>query len=137
LFKGLAGLASLMKQAQGMGGKVQEIQADLRSKRVVGEAGGGMVQAELNGLGQVVKVTIDPQLVAGGEQEMIEDLIPAAVNAGIQKSKQLHLEAMKSVTQGISLPGLDLEGALSQIAGVGPGEEGETPGSDDEEKSAT
>jgi len=116
LFKGLANLASLMKQAQSMGGKMREIQAELQAKRVTGEAGGGMVTVEVNGLGEILKLTIDPQLIERGEREMIEDLTPAAVNQAIARSKQLHVEAMKSMTGGVNLPGLD--DALSKIAGM-------------------
>lgn len=116
MFKGLANLASLMKQAQSMGGKMREIQAELQAKRVTGEAGGGMVTVEVNGLGEILKLTIDPQLIERGEREMIEDLTPAAVNQAIARSKQLHVEAMKSMTGGVNLPGLD--DALSKIAGM-------------------
>jgi hypothetical protein len=45
---------------------------------------------------------------------MIEDLLPAAFNAAQQKARQLHAEAMRSVTGGLSLPGL--EDAISQLA---------------------
>ena len=72
-----------------------------------GVAGGGMVEVEMNGLQQMTKLTIEPSLVEKNEREMLEDLIPAAVNEAIQKSKELHVEEMKSLTDGFNIPGLD------------------------------
>jgi DNA-binding YbaB/EbfC family protein len=115
MFKQLSNLASLMKQAQQMGGKMQEVQDKLKSQRVTGTAGAGMVSVEVNGLGEVLRVSIEPDLVAKGDREMIEDLIPAAVNQAVTKSKQLHIEAMEALTQGLDLPSLN--DVLSQITG--------------------
>ena len=80
MFKGLANLGSIMRQAQQMGSKMQDVQEQLKAERATGSSGGGMVTAEVNGLGDVLKVTIEPHLVENGDREMIEDLIPAAVN---------------------------------------------------------
>ncbi|MFT7638912.1 MAG: DNA-binding YbaB/EbfC family protein [Pirellulaceae bacterium] len=119
VFKGLSNLASLMRQASQMGGKVQEINDKLKSERVSAQAGGGMVEAEANGLGELIRVKIDPALVEKGEREMIEDLVTAAVNQVSAKAKQLHIEAMKEMTGGMDLPGLD--DALAQITPGGGG----------------
>jgi DNA-binding YbaB/EbfC family protein len=118
LFKGLANLASIVKQAQQMGGKVQDIQQKLKAERVVGSAGGGMVEVEANGLGEILRLKIDPALVEKGEREMIEDLVPAAVNQANARAKQLHTEAMQSLTEGMELPGLN--DALAKITGTDP-----------------
>lgn len=76
-----------------------------------------MVQAEVNGLCEVTRLTIDPMLIERGEREMLEDLIPAAINQAIAKAKELHVEMAKSATKDlpISLPGL--EEALSKLVG--------------------
>jgi DNA-binding YbaB/EbfC family protein len=116
MFKGLSNLASMMRQASQMGGKVQEINEKLKSERVSAQAGGGMVEVEANGLGELIRVKIDPTLVEKGEREMIEDLVTAAVNQVSTKAKQLHVEAMKDMTGGMDLPGLD--DALSQMTGT-------------------
>lgn len=116
MFKTLSNFASLMKQAQQMGSKVQGIQEQMKAQRAVGTAGGGMVEAEVNGLGEMLRLSIDPALVEQGEREMIEDLVPAAVNEAQNKAKQLHADAMKSMTEGINLPGLDE--ALAKVTGT-------------------
>lgn len=118
MFKGLGNLTNLgvlMKQAQEMGDRMQAIQQELKTKRATGSAGGGMVEVEVNGLGEVLAVRIDPALVEKGEREMIEDLLPAAVNAAQTKAKQLHAEAMQSLTGGLSLSGL--QDAVAQFTG--------------------
>ena len=107
MFKNLANLGNLMRQAQEMGGKMEALNNRLKTQRVTANAGGGMVEVEMNGLGQMVRLTIEPELVAKNEREMLEDLIPAAVNEAIQKAKQLHVDEMKSLTEGIDVPGLD------------------------------
>ena len=106
MFKGLGNFASLLKQAQQMGGRIQQVNEELRSKRATGSAGAGMVEAEVDGLGQLLRVTIDPALIERKDRELIEDLVPAAVNAAIVKSKELHAEALRSITGGIDLPGM-------------------------------
>lgn len=117
MFKGLANLPSLMRSAQQMGGKMQELNQRLRRERVTASVAAGMVEVEANGVGEILRLTIDPQLLERGELEMLEDLVPAAVNEALAKAKQLHVDAMKEMTEGIDLPGLTQ--ALEQFAGGG------------------
>jgi nucleoid-associated protein EbfC len=115
MFKGIGNLASLMKTAQQMGGKMQEIQGQLKAARATGAAGGGMVEIEVNGLGEVLRARVDPTLFVSGDREMLEELLPAAINQAQAKAKQLHREAMQSMTEGLNLPGLNE--ALAQLSG--------------------
>lgn len=113
MFKGLGNIANIMKQAQEMGGKMQELNEQLKAKRVVGNAGAGMVEVEANGLGEAMAVRIDPTLIEKQDRELLEDLLPAAFNAAQQKAKALHAEQMQSLTGGLNLPGMeDLLGGL-------------------------
>jgi nucleoid-associated protein EbfC len=104
VFKGISNLASLLKQAQQVGSRIQAVNEELRSRRATGKAAGGMVEAEVDGLGQVLRVSIDPSLIERKDRELIEDLVPAAVNAAIAKSKELHAEALRGLTGGMELP---------------------------------
>jgi hypothetical protein len=120
MFKGLgqlANLGSLMKQAQEMGGKMKELNEQLKTKRAVGSAGGGMVEVEVNGAGHVLAVRIEQTLFDKQDREMIEDLLPAAINQAQAKAKALHAEAMKELTGGLNLPGLDE--AMANLQGPG------------------
>ena len=107
MFKGLGNLGNIMKQAQEMGGKMQQLTEELKTKRVVGSAGAGMVEVEANGLGEALAVRIDPTLMEKQDQELLEDLLPAAFNAAQQKAKALHAEQMQALTGGLNLPGMD------------------------------
>ena len=107
MFKGLANLGSIIKQAQQMGARVQEVNERLKGIRVTGSSGGGMVEAEVNGLGEVMRLTLDPTLVARHDRELIEDLVPAAVNQAVGKARQQHAAMMREMAGGMNLPGLD------------------------------
>jgi len=115
MFKEIGNLGNLWKAAQQMGGKMQEIQEQLRSARATGTAGGGMVEIEMNGLGEVLRAKLDPALFGAGDREMLEDLLPAAINQAQAKARDLHRTAMQSMTSGLNLPGLNE--ALDQLSG--------------------
>ena len=111
----LANLPGLIKQAQEMGGKLQQINAELKTKKVTGAAGGGLVEVDANGLGEALAVRIDPSLIEKQDRELLEDLLPAAINAAQQKAKELHAESMQQLAGGLNFPGLtDALGGLGQ-----------------------
>ena len=113
VFKNLGNIAGMMQQAQQVGQEMKAMQEELRNKRVEGTAGAGLVKAVCTGHGELVSITIDPQLITDGDKDLIEELIPQAVNDAQAKGKQLHQEMMQSVTSGLNVPGLDQ--ALSQF----------------------
>ncbi len=106
MFKGLSNLGALIKQAQQIGGQMQNLSEELKDRRAEGTAGGGMVEIEVNGLLEVLRCRIDQQLVAQGDRELIEDLVAAAMNQAVAKGKQLHADAVKQLTGGLNLPGV-------------------------------
>jgi DNA-binding YbaB/EbfC family protein len=118
VLKGLGNLAGLMKQAQEIGGRMQGMSDELRGRRATGSAGGGMVEVEANGLGELLACRIDPSLIERRDRGMIEDLVLAAVNQALTKAKELHAEQMRSLTGGLQLPGLDE--ALAKLTGGVP-----------------
>ena len=87
MFKGIANFGALLKQAQQLGGQMGQLTEEMRKRRVTGTAGGGMVEIEVNGLMEVLRCRIDPQLFAQNDRELIEDLVVAAVNQAISKGK--------------------------------------------------
>lgn len=114
----LANIGALVKQAQEMGGKMQAIQAELKTKKATGSSGGGLVEVDVNGLADVLAVRIDPTLVAKGDREMIEDLLPTAINAAQAKAKQMHSEALQQLAGGLPMGGF--ADMLSQLPGANP-----------------
>jgi len=113
MFEGFKQMASLLKQAQQMGGRLQELNARMATWRVVGNAGGGLVEVELDGLGQVLRVSIDPDLMARGDREMVESLLPSAFNQASAKLKERQMAEMGALGDGVDLDGFqDLMGRL-------------------------
>ena len=116
MFKGLSNFGNLLKQAQQFGGQMEKLTEEMKTRRATGTAGGGMVEIEINGLLEVLRCKIDPQLVAQGDRELLEDLLVAAMNQAVTKGKQLHADALKEITGGLQLPGM--REALEKIAGT-------------------
>lgn len=116
MFKGLGNIASLLKEAQNIGPKMEKVTAELKEKRVTGSAGGGMVRVHANGLGHILKIEVDQILIEKGDVEMVADLLPAAINDVAAKSKQLHVESMQSIAGGFTLPG-GLDEVIQKFAG--------------------
>jgi nucleoid-associated protein EbfC len=89
MFKGISNLAALIKQAQHISSHMDQITEAMKNHRVTGSSGGGMVEIEVNGLMEVLRCRIDPQLFAQGDRELLEDLVTAAINQAINKGKQI------------------------------------------------
>ena len=106
MFKGIGDLAGMLKQAQSMGSRMKEMNEQLSAIRAVGSAGGGLVEVEVNGLGEMLRVSIDPTLLEKKDREFIEDLVPAATNAAIAKAKEQQARTMQDLAGGMDIPGL-------------------------------
>jgi DNA-binding YbaB/EbfC family protein len=118
MFKELGSLAHLLKNAQALTGRMQEMRNRLGERKVTGSAGGGMVSVEMNGHSQVTGCQIDPALFETGDREMLEDLIVVAVNQALEKVREMAAEEMGQITDGLNLPGL--AEAFSRLGTGGP-----------------
>ncbi len=101
-------MQKMMKQIQKMQAEIERIQLELGNDRVEGTAGGGAVRAVADGHQSFVEIHIDPAAVDPDDVEMLQDLVMAACNEAIRKSKQLAESKMAKVTGSISVPGLKL-----------------------------
>lgn len=99
-------LSSMMKQAQKLQAKMMEMQAELGNRTVSAQAGGGMVEAVVNGRQELVSLKIDPEVVAPDDVEMLQDLIQAAVNEALSRSREMMAAEMTKLTGGMQIPGL-------------------------------
>jgi DNA-binding YbaB/EbfC family protein len=93
----------MLKQVQQMQTKMAKVQAELEHEQVEASAGGGAVKVVVNGQQKLLSITIDPD-VAGDDVEMLQDLVVAAVNDGMDRSRELAAERMQSVASGLGLP---------------------------------
>jgi hypothetical protein len=99
-------LGNMLKQAQQMQTRMQEMQAKLETLTVEGGAGGGMVKLTLSGKGDLKRVSIDPSLLAADEREVLEDLLVAAHADAKQKVEAMMAEEMQKATAGMNLPNM-------------------------------
>jgi len=104
------GMGDILKQAQRMQEKMQQVQDELADKQVDGSAGGGMVTVTANGKQEIIVVKIDSQVVDPEDVEMLEDLILAAVNQAMEKAQELANDEMGKVAGGIMPPGFKMPG---------------------------
>jgi DNA-binding YbaB/EbfC family protein len=100
----MAGMFDLMKQAQAMQTKMQEVQAELERVEVEGQSGGGIVRVTLTAKGQMKGVTLDPSLLKPEDKDMLEDLIVTAHDDARKKGERVMEERMQSLTAGLPLP---------------------------------
>ena len=97
-------IMKLMKQAQTMQKDMERTQSDLAGKRVDFSSGGGMVSAVATGDGSIVAIKIDPKVINPADKELLEDMVLAAVDGAIRKSREMAAVEMKKVTAGMGLP---------------------------------
>lgn len=94
----------LLKQAQAMQAKMQEMQAEMERIEVEGQAGGGMVRVTLSAKGQMKALAIDDQLLKPDDKVILEDLIVVAHEDARKKAERVLEEKMKGVTSDLALP---------------------------------
>jgi DNA-binding YbaB/EbfC family protein len=82
----------------------EDLQRQVNSVAVEASAGGGMVTVRMNGQKQVLEVKIEKEVFAGKDQEMLQDLVRAAVNEASRRVDEELADQMKSVAGG--LPGM-------------------------------
>jgi DNA-binding YbaB/EbfC family protein len=99
-------MMAMMKQAQKLQAKMMEMQAELGNRTVSAQAGGGMVEAVVNGRQELVSLRIDPEVVAPEDVEMLQDLILAAVNEALNRAREMMAQEMSKLTGGMQIPGL-------------------------------
>ncbi|GAB3784060.1 YbaB/EbfC family nucleoid-associated protein [Spirosoma horti] len=107
-----------------MFGKMKEVQSRMKDAQETlsavtetGESGAGLVKVTVNGLKNVLKIDIDPDLIksnAPADREMLQDLIVAATNKAMANVETKAREHLKQATEGLlpNIPGLNLDGLM-------------------------
>ncbi|RIK37947.1 MAG: YbaB/EbfC family nucleoid-associated protein [Chloroflexi bacterium] len=98
------GMGNLMSQMQKLQDEMEKTQEALADEEVTATAGGGMVTVVATGAQEIRAITIKPEAVDPDDAELLQDMVLAAVNEAIQKSKALAEERMGSLTGGLGLP---------------------------------
>jgi nucleoid-associated protein EbfC len=102
------GFGNMMKQAQKLQEQMMALQEEVGRKEVEATAGGGMVTVKANGKQELVSIKIDPEVVSKDDVQMLEDLVLAASNEALRKSRELVAQEMGKLTGGLKIPGLGL-----------------------------
>lgn len=95
-----------MKQAQKLQSKMMEMQAELGNRTVSAQAGGGMVEAVVNGRQELVSLRIDKEVATPDDVDMLQDLILAAVNEALNRAREMMAQEMSKLTGGLQIPGM-------------------------------
>ena len=96
----------MLRQAQKLQKQMAKLQEELESATVEATAGGGVVKAVVSGKMRLESLSIDPDVVSPDDVEMLEDLVQAAVNEGIDKAQAMANDRMGALTGGLNIPGL-------------------------------
>ena len=100
-------LSKLLEQAQKMQSKVADLQRSLAGKTFEGSSGGGMVKASASGQLRIMKIEIEPGLIAGDDREMLQDLVAAACNAALENAQRGVQEEFQRLSGGmVRIPGM-------------------------------
>jgi DNA-binding YbaB/EbfC family protein len=92
----------MLRQVQQMQDRMAKAQKELEEETVEATSGGGAVRVVVTGAQKVVSVHVDPG--ATDDVEMLQDLVLAAINEGLEKSRELQANKMQAVTSGLGLP---------------------------------
>ena len=96
----------ILKNAQKIQEQMGVFQEKLGSISATGSAGGGMVEVDLNGKFEVLAVRIAPEVMEGGDIEMLQDLAAAAFSSALEKVREVISKEMGAMAGGLGIPGL-------------------------------
>ena len=104
----MKGFRNIMKEAQKLQAQMAAMQEEVGKRKVDATAGGGMVTVEANGKQELTAVKIDPEVVNKEDVQMLEDLVLAAANEALRKSRELVQQELGKLTGGLKIPGLGM-----------------------------
>lgn len=97
-------ITGMLKKAQALQSKMNELQAELKTREIIGSSGQGKVKVTMNGAQDVLKISISPDVVKPEEADLLEDLVLAALNDARTKVTRMVEEEMGKLSGGMGLP---------------------------------
>jgi nucleoid-associated protein EbfC len=102
------GFGNMMKESQKLQAQMERMQEEIGKKTVEATAGGGMVTVQANGKQELIAIKIDPEVIVKDDAQMLEDLVLAACNEALRKSRELVQQELGKLTGGLKIPGLGM-----------------------------
>lgn len=102
----MRGMNDMLRQAQALQKKMSKLQDELADREVSGTAGGGMITVVCTGKQEIRSIVIDKNAVDPEDVEMLQDLVLAAANDALRKSKEMAESEMGALTGGMNIPGM-------------------------------
>lgn len=100
------GMVGMLQQVQTLQEEMLRTQDEIAGTVFTATSGGGAVAATITGERRVQSLTIAPEVVDPEDVEMLQDLVVAAVNSGLEQADRAAAERMKVYTEGLGIPGL-------------------------------
>ncbi len=98
-------LSSVMEMANKLKERMKQMEESLAKIEVESVVGGGMVTVKANARGEVLSISMDPELLSEPDKEMIEGLVAAGVNQALAEAKKRREQEMQRMTGGMVPPG--------------------------------
>ena len=102
MFGQMGDMMKLMGQLPKLKQNLAQAQERAKNRQAVGESGAGMVKVTANGLGEILSVKIDPEVLK--DPELVGPLVTSATNLAIHKSKEVLAEEAKIAMGGMDMP---------------------------------
>jgi len=102
----MAKMNKMLKEIQKMQARMAQVEEELRDRTVEATSGGGVIKVVVNGHQEIRAIDIEPDVVDPEDIDMLQDLILAAINEGLKKSKEMANQEMAKLTGGLSIPGV-------------------------------
>ena len=100
------GMSELMRQASRLQRKIEKRKQERATETGEARAGSDKIKVVVNGSRELVSITIDPELLKEEDLSLVQDMVVAAVNAGLTKSTEMIDAELEKVTGGLKIPGL-------------------------------
>jgi DNA-binding YbaB/EbfC family protein len=94
-------MQEMMQRAQQMQSRMGDLQRELAARSFEASSGGGMVEAAVSGGLRVISIKIEPSLLTGEDQSMLQDLVVAAINAALAKAQESVAQELARVQQSM------------------------------------
>jgi DNA-binding YbaB/EbfC family protein len=100
----MAGVGTLLKQAQKMQRGIEALQTQLAAKEIDVTSGGGAVKIKVNGTGKFLSLVLDPEFLKE-DAKVVADAVLAAVQDAAKQAKDYNDAEMQKVTAAFKVPG--------------------------------